>query len=87
MESFKVRLCEAIPWWSWETTRDTWDAMCEALKAASEPPKREMKEYEWGRTQRKAYKARKLPGDRAAKLEAIPWWSWGDGEKKTKKVG
>ncbi len=86
LEPFKGRLCEAIPWWTWETTRDTWDAMCEALGNMSEPPQRGTKEYEWVRTQRKAYKARKLPDDRTAKLEDIPWWVWGEGKKGAKKV-
>lgn len=81
LEPFKAKLCEAIPWWSWATTRDTWDATCEALKDMEEPPKRGSKEYEWVRTQRKARSGGKLPPDRIRRLEAIPWWSWGEGDR------
>jgi Type III restriction enzyme, res subunit len=81
LEPFKIRLCESISWWSWKTKRDTWQATFEHLKAASAPPERGTKEYEWLRTQRKANKAARLSDDRAAKLESIAWWSWGDGER------
>lgn len=81
LDNYKVRLLEAVPWWTWTTIRDTWGVTCEALQGSVVPPKRGTKEYEWVRTQRKAHADGKLTAERVEKLGTIPWWTWGEGER------
>lgn len=76
LEPFKVKLLEAISWWTWETERDNWQVMYEKLSGSLAPSVKGTPEYEWVRTQRKAQKAGKLPQERADLLEQIPWWKW-----------
>jgi len=76
LERYKIKLLESIPWWTWETQRDNWDAVYEEIKSMAGPPARETPEYNWVRTQRRAYKAGSLPPERAALLEQIPGWEW-----------
>lgn len=76
LEEYKIRLLEAISWWTWTTQAKNWDAMYGTVASLLDPPARGSKEYEWMRTQRKAYRDRKLAADRVHRLEAIPWWQW-----------
>ena len=69
-------LLETIPWWRWASLDNNWSETYETVRGFTEPPLRATREYEWMRTQRKAYKSGSLTSDRQLMLEAIPWWEW-----------
>jgi hypothetical protein len=73
---------EALPWWSWVSTAssDGWEARFEEMVEYYEahgraPPQSSGGAGRWVHTQR-VYRGT-MPVERKAKLEALPWWSWG----------
>ena len=73
----KVRLLEAIPWWSWtQGFGDRWQEMYERVKDLPTQPKAKTKEYAWVRQQRRLYDIKKLDASKVKLLEMIAWWRW-----------
>jgi superfamily II DNA or RNA helicase len=88
----RIAMLEAIPGWSW-VAHDYSDAMSEFRamreRLARDPSTissdaEEKRQGIWLGHQRKLKKNNKLSADRIAMLEAIPGWSWGRTNKKTK---
>lgn len=75
----QIRLLEAVPWWTWETELETqWRLDFEHLAALSNPPhhQNQSDDYKFMRFQKSQYEAERLPKEREAMLEDIPWWNW-----------
>jgi hypothetical protein len=72
---------EALPWWSWGADAESaWEArlaeMVEYYEAHGRvPPQSAGSAGRWVHTQRVTREA--MSAERKAKLEALPWWSWG----------
>ncbi|MEZ5943930.1 MAG: DEAD/DEAH box helicase family protein [Planctomycetaceae bacterium] len=76
LDDEKAELLVTIPWWTWASLSSNWERKFTHFASMAARPARGTKLYEWGRTQRKSFKAGKLPKDRIAKLASIPWWTW-----------
>ena len=72
----KIGNCESIPWWSWASNQDNWEAGYSAIKGMPEPPEVSTKEYDWAKHQRRMHAKGKLSEARIDKLETLPWWTW-----------
>lgn len=87
MTAAQRRRLTAVPGWTFATPLETqWDRTCTALEAfaAREGHCRAARDHEedgvrlevWCTQQRARYRRGELPEDRAARLAAIPGWSW-----------
>ena len=76
----RAKLCEAIPWWRWNTNSDNWAAQFQRIASLPSPPRASSKAYvkdaETVRYWRKQFASGRLSAERIRQLESIPWWKW-----------
>ena len=82
----RVERLASLPDWTWDWLADTWEqnfaAFCEFHEKHGHWPRQKeagvkVREGKWATVQRTAWKNGKLSPEHAARLEALPGWSWG----------
>ena len=82
----RVARLESLPNWTWDCLSDTWEqnfaTLCEFHDKHGRWPRQEedgvqISVGKWATVQRTAFNNGKLAPERAARLDALPGWSWG----------
>lgn len=74
----RIALVESIPWWEWPVPVNKFDHWHSVFASLTNKPKAGDGVCPMYRHYIKQYRKGNLSPEQVAKLESIPWWSWGD---------